>query len=101
MCQIRLRSPVTCVNSRSEDVVNLFYNLGDFKDVIRQPKGIGIEVKVSVRWRVVTGLILGPVNLRMVRRGNTVTRIAQEVVGRRIRPEITVSRFLRAADESR
>jgi hypothetical protein len=76
MCEISLRGPVTGVERRREDVVDLFHNLRDLEDVVCQSEGLGIEVEVSVRGRIVTCLILGPVDFWMVRRGDTVVGIA-------------------------
>jgi hypothetical protein len=82
VCQIRLRGPVTGEESRSKYIIDLFHNFRHLKNIISQSEGIGVEVEESVCGRVIACHIVGPMNIWMVRRWDTVAGIAHEVISR-------------------
>jgi hypothetical protein len=104
MRERRLGCPVSCrfcSYGRASTAPNNIH--GDYilyKDIIIQPKCMGIEVEVSFRRWVVRGLICRPGDIREVLSRLAILSIAEIIVIRWIHPHCTTIRHWRVADIS-
>lgn len=81
--------------------INFLHNYVCLENIVAQPERWRSKVEVSLRRRIVAGLVFWPFNNREVRSWNTFRGAANIIVIGRIGPDVASGRLFGAADKSR